>query len=58
MHIATVISNAVVTCVLFVGTGYAVFGLGHSPWWFTAALVVDLAVSQRSTSGPVKESAQ
>lgn len=49
MHIATIICNAVVTCLMFGGTGYAVFVLGHSPWWFLAALAVDLLTSQQTT---------
>lgn len=41
------ICNAAVTCLIFGGTGYAVFAMGHSPWWFLAAVVIDQLTTQR-----------
>lgn len=43
---AVALANALVTIVILSGTGYAVFVLDRSPWWFLAAVAVDLAVSQ------------
>lgn len=45
-RVVALICNALVTIVLMVGTGIAVFGLGHSGWWFVAAVAIDLAVTQ------------
>lgn len=46
VSVSVVWANALVSTALYLGTGYAVFGLGHSPWWFLAAFVVSLAETQ------------
>lgn len=33
-----------VDCLIWGGTGYAVFALGHSGWWFALALVASSQV--------------
>ena len=57
MFATVVICNALVSITLFVGTGWAVFVAGHSPWWFLAALIVNLTVAQEARADFKKQAA-
>lgn len=35
--VAIILGNTFLAALLFGGMGYAVFWLGHSPWWFVAS---------------------
>lgn len=36
--VAIILGNTFLAALLFGGMGYAVFWLGHSPWWFVASV--------------------
>lgn len=42
---AIILGNTFLAALLFGGMGYAVFWLGHSPWWFVASVIFYVLLS-------------